>query len=326
MNQNLAPFIRSNADAIGFLHTLKSNDEMAAYLRCYASSPAAHQRYLRQYRPLIRHAAQSFGVPEAMLTCLLFRESAQWDPQVVGTPGRVSSAGAMGIGQFMQNTISAVNRVVTLRITSETSAQFRQDVRAWNERNRSSPSGIRKTYEYERAHIGLMYEDLRGDWARYFTRTHRDPATAYHRRRVAEIVPRRFEASHAYDPIYAIGASALWLKHLMLDMDASLQEHRRSPLSQDPQGSFVVDFLEVIAGIYNRGNGIIDRLSRVNPPSISGWKRILGEACETRAHMASIRNCMQRGNGAGPIIIRDRDGCTFAENRQSCQLGGENAR
>jgi hypothetical protein len=112
----------------------------------------------------------------------------------------------------------------------------------------------------------------------------------------------------------------------MLDMDASLLEHRRAPISHDPQGNFMIDFLEVITGIYNRGNGIIDRLSRVNPPSVSAWKRTLGEVCETRAHMASIRACMQRGNAQGPTTIRQSDPCVFNENRQSCNLGGQNGR
>ena len=342
MQRNLQDLVKSNATVVGFLHQLKTSEELDLYLNCFSYREYVTEKrgdkevkklvyngyddFRAKYKFQIGIAAQCFGVPEAMLTCSLFRESNAWNRDAIYDLDTTSKAGAMGIGQFMQNTIDPIHVILSQRLTEAEHAIFTAELRAWRNDNANSKDPIQKKYEYVRAKYKLIYHSLRQDWACYYSRSNSDPASPYHRRNKGakhEIIPWKFNKAMAYDPIYAIPASVLWLKHSMLDLDANLIERRTPPISKDPNGTFLVDFMEVITGLYNRGNAKIAPISRVNPPMVSKWKAILATSCETRNHMESIRRCMQKGNAKHPVGLKEgTTTCQEAPFDKKCDLEG----
>ena len=89
---------------------VKSQDQLEKYFSCYQLYPARHQAYLNHYQESLTNAANaieaSFGLNSyqvnAVLSCLIFRESAHWQE------GAVSNTGARGLGQF---TTVAINQI-----------------------------------------------------------------------------------------------------------------------------------------------------------------------------------------------------------------------
>lgn len=299
MQANLVDMIRSHVKAIGFLHRLKPQDQLDRYVACHRwkeNGIDVLKAYREVYKPSIQAAAEAFGIPPALLTCLIYRESWGFRPLYVykgkaGTGG-TSNAGAMGIGQFMNNTIAPINVLLrSKRLTREEEDKARAVVAKWRADNEKGKYPIRANYVYQVAKNRLMHEELRRNWE-WYHKTIRPNAA----------VPWEFSVDLAYTPQVAIAATALYLKQIMLDLDAQVMEKRRYSFSREPNGDFVKAFLAVAAGLYNKGPGNNRALSNVNPPSISAWKQILGgKTLETRDHMESIERCMTKGEGKQPV-------------------------
>lgn len=79
------------------LEGYKSPASVDRYLACWQKSPELNRLYLTKYKAMIQRAADSTGVPFAVLACLFFVES-RFDKNAL------SRSGALGLSQFMPRT------------------------------------------------------------------------------------------------------------------------------------------------------------------------------------------------------------------------------
>lgn len=142
-SNNLVQFLEQQERLVSTLNSMKNSDELENYLRCYQWSSATHNQYIQRYRAHIRHAAESVRIPEQLLTCLLYRESQQFNPDFINrTPCSISgehsvsavtgnryaagqcrngiltsASGARGMGQFMENTFGMIETIARARLS-----------------------------------------------------------------------------------------------------------------------------------------------------------------------------------------------------------------
>ena len=103
---------------LNFIET-KSSDQLVPYFNCYRSTTAAHTAYVKKYQPSLRRIStiihkilvNEIQIPdikqqdvEAVLSCLVFRESSHWQ-------GIESDTGAVGLGQY---TDPGISKVITI--------------------------------------------------------------------------------------------------------------------------------------------------------------------------------------------------------------------
>lgn len=83
----------------------KSDIELLKYISCYEKSSDLTKKFIEKYWPTIQKASDASGIPKALLTCLLFRESSLWQ-------NITSNAGAVGIAQFKTEGVGTINSII----------------------------------------------------------------------------------------------------------------------------------------------------------------------------------------------------------------------
>lgn len=107
---------------------------------------------------------------------------------------------------------------------------------------------------------------------------------------------------HTEVPPLAIGASALYLKDIVTQLSFTREGSLRASSPKQ-----ILEFFTAIAGAYNMGHGNVERaLGNPTPSDPKIWvEKLAATSAETRHHMESIRNCMERGNLNPPLMIED---------------------
>ncbi len=77
---------------------LKSDEEVDRYIACWNKGSKYEEVYEKKNRKLVKDAERATGVPYPILSCLYFRESIEWNTDIV------SPAGAIGLAQLMRET------------------------------------------------------------------------------------------------------------------------------------------------------------------------------------------------------------------------------
>lgn len=99
------------ANGANLERSLKSKEELNEYFQCHISNglnggakrkaEARLQEFNAKYRPLLELSTQHYQIPYALSSCIMFRET-------LFDNNRVSSAGAMGMAQFMKETYKQI--------------------------------------------------------------------------------------------------------------------------------------------------------------------------------------------------------------------------
>lgn len=261
-------------DSVG---SFKNSDELEWYTNVYRKgcSLKHHKKYVKEYRKYIAAASKSFGVPEALLTCVLFRES-QFDPTAE------SSTGVQGIAQMTASNVSYINGIIKRGdMSDKTIANYKKvvecgtDYKSWDpkdcavavvgkEENRAT--AVKKNYRYAKQVVNELYP-LAQKWKSYFKEVEKLPEyKKFVKSRYNNYeTPTRFsyKLGNRYPP-NAIGASALYLKSIL----EGIQERAKSSLNKEEAKNALV----VAAVAYNAGEG--DLWSRVNTGKRSGCVKL----------------------------------------------------
>ena len=238
---------------------------MEWYLNIYRKNcdDKFHEAYVNDYRQYIQAASKHFGVPESLLTCVLFRES-QFDKDVE------SRTGVKGIAQITGSTVGTIDTIIkSIHISDEQKEKHRKilecgsDVKKWNLACRNvgyikDQETSRENYNHVRI-IEKEFAPLARRWESYFAELETFPDY----KKFVKSRYRNYQRPSAFSeslgnkyPPNAIGASALYLKKVL----EGIQEHTGNSLSREG----AKDALIMAAVGYNAGPGNI-------------WKRTEGE-------------------------------------------------
>ncbi len=268
-----------------------------------------HENYLNEYQHYVRDAAKAFQIPEPMLSCLLFIES-RWDADAK------SGSGAVGIAQFMPNTADTVGAIISSLGQSEKQFENLEQLQdAFQEKVRSNlkkekqnkpidPITKQERANFVYANTVLKNRGLALDWKSYIDLLKVDPAfvKANPQQAKSQGYPTRFNVAKAKEPHLAIGASALYLKHIMLtfqnQLDADIIEGKDQMLH----------FMVAVTGAYNMGPGNgLKLLGRPPSKKTRDWVTKLGKYSETKQHMEYIKRCMEKGNTIPPVVMKKEE-------------------
>ncbi len=103
VNSKIIPHVNNDSNIENTL--IKSDEELLKYVSCYQTNAELTDKFRKTYWPKIKEASRISGVPTAVLTCLLFRESSQWQ-------NKTSPSGAIGIAQFKPNTKNFIDSMI----------------------------------------------------------------------------------------------------------------------------------------------------------------------------------------------------------------------
>lgn len=266
---------------------LRNDAARMDYFRFYqdCGNEDAFRGYRDRYRHLTGDAATAFGIPKALLECLMFQES-KWHGQAR------SDTGAYGFGQFTENAADTVDSMIGL-VSSQAEGK-REIAQLTVELNDAIKSGDRRTASLKRAYIRnrnlnigwLDYHDLiRGKKVRKNGRT----VNVW-----TGTAPTSFQKMRDGDkPATAIGAVALLAAYHYSQLMAV--PNRPRVRNQDD----MIDLLALVGGFHNRGAGnLADRLGRPQPRTYAGWIQRLGkkngrEDPEAKKHMENMRRCLR---------------------------------
>jgi hypothetical protein len=253
----------------------KSSESLGRYVNCYIQNEENNQLYIQQYRPLIKEAAKSFAIPEAFLTCLLFRESRF-------NKAAKSGVGARGLAQFMPGTIKFVSGMVAKYDVGDSKLS---ELRAL----KSGALGYVSLRDQAYAETYIQGVEFTKNWGRYFEGIRQIG-------RYNGPTPRNFSLQGALTPEIAVGASAFYIRYIMEFYKERLNSDFLKQAGSDQKPN--PDFLLLIAGSYNMGHGAgMKMLERAKPNSLKAWReRMNNSNKETRGYMNSISNCMKAGS------------------------------
>jgi hypothetical protein len=252
---------------------IKSTAEIFRYMKCYLPKNRKLEN-AQEYMKLIEAAAREFDFPTAFLACLIFRESAGFDPNAK------SSAGAQGLGQFLGVTAKFVNGIIRSgNLDRDDELRFKKIYidRKSDKEEKVWAESVLRNFELARR------------WKAYFARLNAQNLTTLKQ------APEGFTIADARSPQKAIGAAALYLRFIFEFMDDELNS--RGKLNLGSRNEPKPDTLLVVGGAYNMGHGAaVKRLSKT-AASLPAWhQRLRRSNRETQNHMDSIQNCMQAGN------------------------------
>lgn len=268
--------IRQTPKPLPPLH-VKKEDELDRYVNCYLIDPGGLSAY-REYEPYIKTAAREFGIPRTVFTCLLFRESRF-------NKDNVSHTGALGLGQFTTDTANYISNIIAARKMSE--SKVRQyieladnPIKLTGDKSRDKEAKKSRQLAEDR----LAYVELASKWDNYFT-------TLRSLKKYPNATPGKFRKSDARTPVLAIGAAALYLRHIM-DI---LQEQIVKKVGADaipPKRNR--DLLLTAVGAYNLGHNRALTLGRESRSSdAKDWvAQLRNDKDETAGHIDSIANCI----------------------------------
>lgn len=280
----------------------KPMSEVESYINCYldendfppnsaGAKRIAQNRaaYFKRYKSIISTAAAEFQIPESYLTCLLFREN-QFDLN------NQSVKGAIGIAQLMPGTLVFISNWLTASANDEKSNKvdfFREALT----KDDKSISLKRK----EEARVHLMFHDLRKQWDSYFQKLKAQG-------KFKGAVPSKLNASSAKNPEIAIAASAYYMRFIIDQFEGSLNPSGTvdTDTTKDPD----FDFLITVAGAYNMGHGgAAKALTGVRKPTAKKWREKLAKDApgETKNHMISIANCLEKGSMKSPVGTKEKE-------------------
>lgn len=294
-------------DLKNFDNRFKSEAERTAYFEKYKKCGRSdlHDKYLNEYKHYISQAAKSFQIPEGLLSCLLFKEN-QWDQ------GR-SSAGAIGIAQIMpDNIVNMSNIMKTLELNPDRLSLHRKNKATYERlvqenfarKAKKLPVEPIPSQLYQDARMAttiLRNADLAVSWKAYIKNLETTPQfkKSYPKKPWLGDVPTYFDGNRAKTPPLAIGASAMYLKELILLMANKYDE---GSIKGDGQ---LLNFLTAVSGAYNMGPGNAFKLiGTPPPPTADKWVEKMERNPETKKHMRSIRRCMQKGDNKPPYEYR----------------------
>gem|GEM_PF-7120877 len=292
---------------------MKSESELLSYISCYSDNPTWTESYLDNYSKYIHTAAMQFGVPETLLTCLLFRES-QFNSQAESKVYRVVEKkrgqktvlkrrqvkGAVGVAQFMPETEKFVSSLLSTLKMPKDKVAFLGDVATSVDMPFTAKD---KVY----ANTALANYEAALRWQGYF-----DQLKSQNLYRGE--APSKFDDAGARDPKIAVGASAFYLRYIMDLFNDQLSSKNPMPIGNSSHPD--IDFMLTIAGSYNMGHGAaINTLRRVEPATTKNWyDHLLRSNPETEGHMRSIRNCSETGNFKPNNGTPQRD-CTSGDKK-----------
>ncbi len=283
---------------------LKSEGELRRYLECYSPNDAIFDDIDKKYLPLIESAARSYGVPKALLACLIFAESKF-------RTGAQSHTGAFGLGQHTKGTAKHITTLLKPRSAQKIAEDYKlansTDEDAARERKESvgvAREGIRV------AKIKVMNRGFAVKWDEYYADLRR---RGLHKGEAPKVVNR-----HALlDPAVAIGASGLYLHMMMTHLKTALDSDIIIGNRRDRDWN--ADILLVAAGAYNMGPGAASYvLNPIDPPDRKAWVEALMKSNEeTAKYIITIRNCITSGaSGTQPANLPP-----MLTPRYSCETG-----
>jgi hypothetical protein len=224
----------------------------------------------KEYWPMIETAAREFQVPRTLLACLLFRESRF-------NRNATSSTGAIGLGQQMPDNIRYLSNIIGMRPRQD-------DIQKYQELASLTPRTAQEREDKSYATTRLKNANLSAMWQSYFSRLtssghHKGPA------------PRSLNQTTVRTPAHAIGASALYMRIILLHFNEELDNELVEKTSRE-NSQFKAWLAS--AGAYNMGPGAASRLIKragvQRDPE--AWLRVLSRSnAETRDHILSIRRC-----------------------------------
>ena len=280
---------QSSPSSTGRAANMKDESELVKYATCYSDHPEWTKAYVGEYSKYIHTAALQFGVPETLLTCLLFRES-QFNPRAESqifrrVRGRnVQVQGAVGIAQFMPDTEEFVTSLISSGDMSRAKVESLTDIVTSRE-----PDAPKRDVVYAQTALDNYQQASR--WGGYFDQL--KSQGLYHGN-----TPTEFTSETAKNPKIAIGASAFYLRYMMELFQDELSHNQL--IANQTGKSPDIDFMLTIAGSYNMGHGsAVKKLRNVKPATSRNWyNRLMKSNSETQGHMRSIRNCVENGNFA----------------------------
>lgn len=283
---------------------LKSEGELRRYLECYSPTDAIFDDIDKTYLPLIESAARTYGVPKALLACLIFAESKF-------RTGAKSHTGAFGLGQHTKGTAKHITTLLKPRSAKKIAEDYKlansSDEDAAKERKESvgvAREGIRV------AKIKVMNRGFAVKWDEYYADLKR---RGLHKGEAPQVVNR----DALLDPAVAIGASGLYLHMMMTHLKTSLDSDIIVGNRRD--NDWNVEILLVAAGAYNMGPGAASYvLSPIEPPDRKAWAQALMKSNEeTAKYIITIRNCISSGaSGSQPANLPP-----MLTPRFSCETG-----
>jgi hypothetical protein len=259
---------------------LKSKTELLGYITCFETDPENRHAYFN-YREYIKTAAQTFGVNEVFLTCLIMRES-RFDKS------RVSPAGAKGLAQLMPDTIDFVNTLASPNPKT-------QDELARLQKIADNDSGKVTLRDQRYAFSILNSFTLSNMWQTYL-RALKSNGVA--KSRISNL--SGFTANDVANPKMAIGAAAIYARYIIDLLQNTLNSDGSVDTGSHETPHF--KFLSTVGALYNRGHGLAARvLVGINPPTPAAWTQALGKGNdETARHITAIENCMEQGSMRPP--------------------------
>ncbi len=304
------------SQVMSFGHNSKSLNEIMNYTYSYRYQcrTKEYKSFQTQYVDYIKVAATEFQVPPELLTCLIFIES-RFNPQAR------SDAGAIGLAQFLPNTLSYVSSIIKQtdvdnKEKDKLKAIEASYLKALDDSTPNPSLQLKKDYEYSQSRLKNI--ELADGWKNYIDTVQDTKAfkSQYGSKKPwAGDYPTFFDRSRAQTPVLAIGAAALYLKDIMNNFGKNINDQAIKKQDQ------YLPFLTVVSGAYNMGPGIAIRIieksqaKSSNPKDdINQWVVSLEKNPETTKHMKSIKNCMEKDNQTPPYTIVNKKGKLAEEN------------
>jgi hypothetical protein len=274
--------------------SFKSPDQLRNYLECYSTEKGRYDQIKNEYMPIIESAAKEFEIPKTLLACLIMRES-RFDIHAK------SKTGAIGLGQHLKGTMKYITQLLkpmdesALKKNTETVNLTLEELVS---KNKTTLEQAKKDQALARTRLTNRMHTL--GWEAYYANLNK-------RKMHKGAVPRVVSPATIKDPQIAIGATAFYLKMILYDFRAALDQDLRVSNQDSQKPNYHV--MLAAAGAYNMGPGAaIKILGPIEPPDREKWVDALAHSNEeTAKHILSIQRCIEstaskRGNSwLGPI-------------------------
>lgn len=302
--------------------SFKSEGDLRKYLDCYVVEPGRLKIVTEKYLPLIAQAAKDFGIPQTLLTCLIFRESRfNIDADSGRQPGQsYRRDGAIGLGQHVRITMSDISRILSDDYRDIPKLQKIERTLSAMPRSQLKTQEL-KDLAFSKTRIGYAVQV--GQWESYFKNL------ANQKRHLGPTPKLLSENTVRETPSIAIGATALYLQSIL----SAFKETLDPTISLDQgDGRETLNYYALIAaaGAYNIGPGAASgMLEDIRPPNPKKWiERLKKSNEETAGHLLSIENCISSpaSNGApwkGPMGSPNND-CSSPLSPKPVLPGGIN--
>jgi hypothetical protein len=277
-----------------------------AYFQCYQTNQASHQQYTSRFRSSIGEVSRVYAqsMPsvstedaQALMGCLIFRESAHWR-------GGTSRTGAVGLGQFTTVAINQVKDIINY------SGRDNFDERVETQRAERAAGRIRSDDDL-RSRINLIEAERRNHLRMVELRRLWESYPLANRPRANQINSNYLANNDNHQAIIALSSL------LMRDCQIRLQHNGINMAEKDS--------LVACAGAYNMGVGGFssNALSRDGPHNVSAWVENLrrsghSQRNETINHVISISRCVDNA-GNYPPCGTQANFCSDLPRANPCQ-------